>query len=113
MNIDAVMRRATQLMIPLLGLVTLLSCNTPQSTCEDTLDAINDMYTRCKLLARLSLVKENDEPATCEDINQLNDDGRLLCECVPWTETVSCDEIRDDPFDLPDFCDLSQLEYFD
>ncbi len=102
---------------PLSVLVALLavfasSCNTPQSICYDMVEALDDLLARCGSSERIMLVLATGEPATCEDVNQVEDPDQLLNECIPWAQEATCDELAATSDFAEHGCDFSLLQYF-
>ena len=86
-------------------------CNTPQSICTDMVTTLDDLLVRCGY-ARVDLRLDTGEPATCEDVNRVEDPGQLLNECIPWAEEATCEDLEA----LSSFqdvgCDFSLFMYF-
>ena len=98
----------------LLALVLVLfasSCNTPKSICNDMKGALDDLLVRCGY-APLQLLFDTGEPATCDDVNEVENPDQLLNECIPWAQEATCEELEA----LASFssvgCDFSLLKYY-
>jgi hypothetical protein len=87
----------------------LAACNTPHSVCEDYQHAVNRMYARCDVPIRLEFYWASGphagEPATCDDVTNVENADAVLCDCIPWTEDVSCDSLAADSYALHRSCD--------
>lgn len=101
----------------LLTLALLAACNTPVSICNDQRAAYNAAYARCDIglaLPEAWLTWAGGPcagmPATCSDISQVSDPGRILDECIPALETIDCDALRANPFG-PSSCSVSAYQF--
>jgi hypothetical protein len=104
--------RAPLLVLSGLLVVLATSCNTPQSICYDMVMALDDLLARCGYPDRIMLRLATGEPATCEDVNSVDDPDQLLNECIPWAQDATCEEL-DATSDFRDRgCDFSLLMYF-
>jgi hypothetical protein len=81
--------------------------------CWDTVEALDDMWARCGYPIHVELMKEDGRPATCEDVNQVTNPTQYQNECIPWAETVTCEELAVDPLALHPSCDFRNFMYFE
>lgn len=96
---------------PILVFLAAAGCNTPQSICEDMVEELDAMYARCDIAMRIDLVKQDDTPATCDDIDRVDNGELLLNECIPWAQDVDCETLRADPETLHPSCEFGWLQY--
>lgn len=100
---------------PLVPVGLLLACSlalagcprTPQSLCQETLDALNDMAVRCGRLGYI-VVRPSDGETGCDTVQRVTRPEELVNECIPWAEAVACENIPDT---LPAFCSFSHFQY--
>ena len=105
------MKRAS----PIVPLGLLVACSlalagcprTPQSLCQETLDALNGMADRCMLL-RFDIVRPSDGMTGCGTVQRVTRPDELIDQCIPWAESVDCDDL---PAELPAFCSFSHFQY--
>lgn len=88
------------------------ACNTPQSICNDMVISLDDLLERCGYSDRIMLRLDTGEPATCEDVNAVDDPGQLLNECIPWAQNATCEELAATTDFRDRGCDFSLLKYF-
>jgi hypothetical protein len=87
------------------------SCNTPQSICEDMQMALDDLLVGCGY-APIELRLDTGEPATCDDVNAVDNPGQLLNECIPWAQEATCEELEATSSFASVGCDFSLLKYY-
>lgn len=100
---------------PILPVASLVVCalalagcpRTPQSLCQETIDALNDMAFRCGRPGYV-IVRPSDGETGCDTVQRVTRPDELVDQCIPWAEAVACDDIPDE---LPAFCAFSHFQY--
>ncbi|UJR86633.1 hypothetical protein [Sandaracinus amylolyticus] len=65
---------------------------TPQSICQEYVDAINAMFERCNVPFEF-FVARPDGTRGCGAVQRVTDAHPILDECIPWADTVECSEV--------------------
>lgn len=82
-----------QLLVILVSLATS-GCNTPQSICTDMVTTLDELLVPCGY-APVERQLATGEPATCDNVNEVENPSQLLNECIPWAEEATCEDIED------------------
>lgn len=90
------------------GSLALGACiRTPQSLCQETLDALNEMAERCGRPG-YEIVRPSDGATGCGAVQRVTRPDELVEQCIPWTQAVACEDV---PESLPAFCASSHFQY--
>lgn len=108
---------------PLFPVVVLLFCalaapgciRTPQSLCQEYVDAIDAMWERCGVALRLVITRPSDGAEGCGTVQQIPDPHPITDVCIPWANEIDtpdeCLPIQNMPGWLIPECDAGSFQY--
>lgn len=95
------------------ALSTIPGClRTPRDVCHEYVAAVNDLLARCGALYTYDVALDDDEIG-CDYVGSVSDAGSILNDCIPWTETVACEDLvydLDGTIVLDDDCSASAFQ---
>ncbi|AKF09921.1 hypothetical protein DB32_007070 [Sandaracinus amylolyticus] len=85
---------------------------TPQSICQEYVDAINAMFERCDIRFEFDVVRP-DGRRGCGGVQRVTDAHPILDECIPWAESVECTAVNpaDPSSSFPSSCSSRVFQY--
>ena len=93
--------------------LTLAGCpRTPQSLCQEYVDAMNAMFDRCGIVGGFVVVHPRTGEQGCHIVQQVRDPDPIVDECIPWANEIDTEDecAMVDPSMLPSFCSASVFE---
>lgn len=79
---------------------------TPQSLCQEYVDSINAMFSRCEIALEFDVVHPTSGERGCHLVQRIPDPSPIVDECIPWANSIDTfEECADvDPAAFPSFC---------
>lgn len=96
--------------------LALAGCpRTPQSLCQEYVDAMNAMFDRCGIVGGFVVVHPTTGEEGCHIVQQVSDPDPIVDQCLPWANEIdTADECATvDPASLPTFCSARVFEVVD
>lgn len=100
-----------------IGCLVLPGCaRTPKDLCQDWVNAVNDLRARCGLDADGPIdIGWPDGRVGCEHTARVGTPAAIVQDCIPWTESVTCEELEivgTEPV-LPDSCSARTFQAYE
>lgn len=93
----------------LLTPLCLVSCDSPLSLCTDQVAAFQAAHDRCETGVSYTLTRTDGTPTTCEQVTEVVDGDGVICDCIPWAQSVECADLVREPGVVPQGCETEAL----
>ena len=81
--------------VGLVAAAALAGCGpSDEEVCGDLVDAVTEALVRCNLGTREQIRQLLEQQlGSCSDVKDIRDEDALYDECIPWLESVECNEL--------------------